>query len=67
MRPGIWLNDELINAYVWLVNHRHASQLTTNPSEPKMLCLNSFFMTKLETDIENKEYSFTKLEKWIRR
>ena len=61
LRPGTWLNDELINAYVSLVNTR----LRAQKSGPRMLCLNSFFMTKLEADQNQGIYSFKKLQKWI--
>ena len=61
LRPGTWLNDELINAYVSLVNTR----LRLQNNGPRMLCLNSFFMTKLEEDIDQDTYSFIKLQKWI--
>lgn len=45
LRPGIWLNDELINAYSCLVNSRLSA---AQASSRKTLCLNTFFMSKLE-------------------
>ena len=48
LRPGAWLNDELINAYVCLVNTKLAR--AASKATKKMLCLNSFFMTKLESE-----------------
>ena len=40
LKPGKWLNDELINAYASLVNQRIAKQ--TNYS---IMCMNTWFMT----------------------
>ena len=43
LRPGCWLNDEIINAYTHLINKQLANSTNKN-----MLCLNSFFLTMLE-------------------
>ena len=62
LRPGSWLNDEIITAYVSLINQRLAKKM-----HQKTLCLNSYFMAKLESEISNSTYKFTRLEKWINR
>lgn len=54
LRPGVWLNDELINAYVSLVNSKLAA--TAESGAPRMMCLNSWFMPKLESEVANKTY-----------
>ena len=61
LRPGSWLNDELINAYTCLINKFLAN------STKKMLCLNSFFLTMLEDMKAQKAYKFAKLDRWIRK
>ena len=64
LRPGTWLNDELINAYVSLINQR----LVQKPSgHTKMLCLNSWFMSQLEDDLAKDQYTKQKLEKRVKR
>lgn len=79
LKPGIWLNDELVNAYVYLVNQRCASNFSSQVSQaggasaaehtgpPLCLCMNTFFMTKLCEEIEKNKYSFKMLNRWITR
>lgn len=62
LRPGTWLNDEIVNAYVALINYKIAKRSLLSQDDAKvndnsnvatrMLCLNSFFMTKLGEEIE---------------
>lgn len=49
LRPGTWLNDELLNAYAFLVNSRivHQNRLAASEGQEqvRMMCLNTYFMT----------------------
>ena len=38
-----------------------------NSTSKKMLCLNSFFFTMLEDMKANKDYKFSKLDRWIKK
>lgn len=58
MRPGKWLNDEIINAYVRLINMRKAS---------KGYVLNTFFYTMLENMSLNKDYKYEKLSRVLKK
>lgn len=72
LSPGVWLNDELINAYAFLVNQESATRWNNRTngfakSKKTTLCLNTFFMTKLCEEIEKNTYNFSKFSRWIKR
>lgn len=57
-KPGRWLNDEILNAYISLVNLRQPSQAYV---------FNTFFYTMLEDMHARGDYSFTKCERILKR
>ncbi len=60
--PGKWFNDEIMNGYIKLVNHRDQTLKISN-----MFCFNTFFYTLIENQILNKDYNYQKLERCLKR
>lgn len=58
LRPGEWLNDEVINFYYKLLQERSKSK----KEGPKCWFPNSFFWTKLSGN--TKEYNFKEVRRW---
>ncbi|CAJ1449360.1 unnamed protein product [Effrenium voratum] len=58
LRPGEWLNDEVINFYYKLLQERSK----TVAGSPKCWFTNSFFWPKLSGN--NKEYSYKEVRRW---
>ena len=63
LKPGCWLNDEIINAYVCLINKRNIK----TAKFCRILCLNTWFMSLLEDELAKGTYSKQKLEKRVKR
>jgi sentrin-specific protease 1 len=59
LKPGRWLNDEVLNAYISLVNLRST---TTHA-----FVFNTFFYTMLEDMHGRGSYSYTKCERVLKR
>ena len=62
LKPGQWLNDDIINAYVGLINQRTAASGLKN-----VFIMNTFFFTMLEDMARRQDYSFVKLQRIIKR
>jgi hypothetical protein len=58
LRPGKWLNDEIINAYIRLINLRKSM---------KGYALNTFFYTMLENMKKNNDYNYDKLNRVLKK
>ena len=58
LRPGTWLNDELINAYATIVNKRLLAR-----SDCRMMCLNTWFVGQLENELSLGTYDSNKVKK----
>ena len=59
MNPGIWLNDEVINFYVEMLNERE----TKKSSATKNWYFSSFFFTKL---MQNGVYNYNLVKTWAK-
>lgn len=59
MKDEKLLNDELINAYMELINKRSA----TNSSLPKVYCVNTFFLNKLAP---KGDYCYENVKRWLK-
>ena len=63
MRPGVWLNDEMINYYIHgmlLQRDKRLSNLI--PNRKKSHAFNSFFMDKLVKD--SRRYKYDNVKSW---
>jgi hypothetical protein len=58
--PGQWLNDELINCYMILINEECAK----NPQYPRVHCFNTFFYVMLLNN--GKGYNYQRVAKWTK-
>lgn len=62
LEPGHWFNDEIINAYVCLINEREKeSQAGT------VFCFNTYFFTQLEDMLKRGDYDYKRLERILIR
>jgi sentrin-specific protease 1 len=68
LRQGAWLNDEVINFYMSLLDERNKRNLANKTLPPaaklKIHFFNSFFYTKL---IQNKGYCYADVKRWSKR
>jgi len=60
LKPGKWLNDEILNAYIKLINMRKG------PFKGGF-ALNTFFYTMLENMAINKNYTYEKLNRVLKK
>ncbi|RUP45318.1 hypothetical protein BC936DRAFT_148315 [Jimgerdemannia flammicorona] len=58
LKDGQWLNDEVINYYMILINERSKSQ---EGKYPKVHCFNTFFYSNL------RDYGFQKVKRWTKK
>jgi len=58
--PGAWLNDELINCYMAMINEESKK----NPNYPKVHCFNTFFNVMLLNN--GKGYTYQRVAKWTK-
>ena len=57
LKPVLWLNDELVNSQMHLINLMHFESL-------KCHCFTSYFMSKLVD--ESKGYNVENVKRWLR-
>ena len=57
LKPGVWLNDELVNSQMHLINLMYFESL-------KCHCFTSYFMSKLVD--ESKGYNFENVKRWFK-
>ena len=58
LKPGVWLNDEVMNAYVSLVNE-------VDPANT--IAFNTFFYTQLDQMRQQGSYNFRKLQRIVQK
>lgn len=62
--PGNWLNDEIINFYMSLLQQRNEKEvLESNNKIPRCLFLSSFFYCKL---LSRGQYDYAAVKRWTR-
>ena len=64
LRPGQWLNDEIIHAFLGILNGLGEQPSGTIHDCPKIHFFNSFFMTALGS---GTSYNFDRAYRWTRR
>ena len=66
MRPGVWLNDEIINFYIQgMLLQRDKRLCQLFPNRKKSQVFNSFFMDKLVMD--SGTYRYANVKRWSKR
>ena len=66
MLPMEWLNDELINLYVRLLQERDSAARGADNGTPLCHFFNSFFMNKLYKDDKNYTYNYANVQRWTK-
>ena len=62
LEPGKWLNDEIINGYISLINEREKEFNTGS-----IFCFNTYFYTMIENMLQRDDYDYRKLERVLTR
>jgi hypothetical protein len=65
LRPGVWLNDEVVNFYMQLLLTRDRRLCTEDPARRPSHFFNSFFLEKLMGGPEG--YSFAGVKRWPKK
>ena len=66
LRPGNWLNDELINFYVELLNERDVSLSAKYPDRKKSVYFSTYFTEKLMGSSKN-EFIYDNVKRWLHK
>jgi sentrin-specific protease 1 len=66
LRPGKWLDDELINFYVELLSERDINLSAKYPDRKKSVYFNTFFIEKL-TGASKSEFIYENVKKWLHK
>ena len=66
LRPGKWLNDELINFYVELLKGRDRNLSAKYPDRKKSVYFNTFFMEKL-IGVSKSEFNYENVKTWLHK
>ncbi|KAI9477063.1 hypothetical protein BDB00DRAFT_859657 [Zychaea mexicana] len=61
LRPGVWLNDEIINFYMELIADRSRSEDAAEKKLPSVHCYNTFFCSTL------RDQGYAKVRRWTKR
>lgn len=64
LRPRTWLNDEVVNFYMAMLQERDERLSKANPNRTTSHYFNSFFMTKLQ---EGNGYSYAGVKRWSKK
>ena len=67
LRPGVWLNDEVIHAYFVLLQKREYSLACTDRGRDRSHFFKSFFFTKLFDEGDTNAYKYNNVRSWSNR
>jgi len=67
LESGQWLNDEVMNFYISLLQDRNNSRCKADPDHIRVLFMNTFFFTKLSNDGHKAVKRWTKKAKLKRK
>lgn len=67
LRPNTWLNDEIINFYMGLLQDRDAELCKNNPSRNSSHYFNSFFMNKVLDENDKRVYTYSAVRRWTKK
>ncbi|EEA04833.1 Ulp1 protease family, C-terminal catalytic domain-containing protein [Cryptosporidium muris RN66] len=71
LRPAQWLNDEVINFYMALLQDRsnlfEKTFSSNNTNKPKVWIWNTFFFSKLMNDGNSNGYCYKNVSRWTQR
>jgi hypothetical protein len=64
LRPGVWLNDEIVNFYMKMLQKRDDDLVEKYPSRDPSYYFNSFFIAKL---LDEGGYKYKNVKNWSER
>jgi len=64
LRPGIWLNDEIVNFCMSMLQERDMELVSRNPSRTPSFFFNSYFISKL---LDEGGYKYSNVKRWSTR
>jgi Ulp1 family protease len=64
LRPGTWLNDEVVNFYMSMLQERDLQLVAQNVKRLSSHYFNSFFISKL---LEQGKYSYNNVRRWTKK
>lgn len=67
LRPNKWLNDEIINFYMGLLQDRDALLCQINPSRNSSHYFSSFFMSKVLDEHDTRVYTYSAVRRWTKK
>eukprot|EP00920_Eleutheroschizon_duboscqi_P001633 GHVT01004086.1.p1 GENE.GHVT01004086.1~~GHVT01004086.1.p1 ORF type:complete len:334 (-),score=62.00 GHVT01004086.1:460-1461(-) len=67
LRYGNWLNDEVINFWMHLLQERNDSRLLEPTNKPNCCFFNTFFFQKLASDGAKDSYNYPAVRRWTSR
>lgn len=65
LRPGVWLNDEIIHYFLTLLAQRDAKLCSQQQGRRRCHFFKSFFLTKLLDD--DKRYNYANVKRWSKK
>eukprot|EP01083_Nonionella_stella_P166692 558048_1 len=63
LEEGQWLNDEVMNFYMALLQDRNLKRIKDNPKHICVLFMNTFFFTKLSSN----SYNYKAVKRWTKK
>eukprot|EP01084_Bolivina_argentea_P301643 520444_1 len=63
LEPGQWLNDEVMNFYMSLLQDRNLKRRQNNKKYVRALFMNTFFFTKLSSN----SYNYKSVKRWTKK
>lgn len=67
LKNGVWLNDEIVNFYMGLLQDRDKTLCEQDPNRRKSHFFSSMFMDKLMNVGNNKGYEYANVRRWSRK
>jgi sentrin-specific protease 1 len=67
LRPGTWLNDEVIHYFYKMLANRDEALTVVKPERKRSHFFMSFFFTKLFDEGNTNEYSYRNVKKWSKK
>jgi len=64
LRPGIWLNDEIVNFCMSMLQERDKELVSRNPNRSPSFFFNSYFISKL---LDEGGYKYANVKRWSTR
>jgi sentrin-specific protease 1 len=67
LRPGTWLNDEVIHYFYKMLANRDEALTVAKPERKRSHFFMSFFFTKLFDEGNTNEYSYRNVKRWSKK